>query len=244
MKKGILIIFITILLSIVSSQVFAVPTLQFYIEGSTYDPVTESWTIVNADSFKLWVLGDVGHYGTISDVKLAAAFSSSESGTITIKPTTATSGLLPAPGDPSAPGDSSILLPIFESGADTPPLMGDGNTLPNHGEYGTGISWNTYALGNFTLTDSLIGDFTNSVPSNFPSTGQINAYLIDIDGYSTVHFDAFDHIIGNNKAKYKFAPFSHDSSTTAIPVPEPSTLILIGQGLIGIGLYGWRRKKG
>lgn len=70
-----------------ANKVGAIPTLQLYIEGATYDPVTETWVITQPE-FTLWVIGDVGHFGTIYDVKLAAAVRSDEYGSITLTPTT------------------------------------------------------------------------------------------------------------------------------------------------------------
>ena len=58
----------------------AIPALQLYIEGATYDDNTETWVLSGEDDFKLWVIGDVGSYGTISDVKLAGAVATSELG--------------------------------------------------------------------------------------------------------------------------------------------------------------------
>jgi hypothetical protein len=239
----------------------AVPTLQIYIENSTYNPTTDTWEFTGND-VRLWVLGAVGSYGTISSVHLSAAYSATESGTISLVPTTASPGFLPAPGDPSVPAAAPLISnpssatstggPCGDNGTSgTIPCMGNGSPLPPHGEYGSGINWVSFDLGGFTLTDSPIGDYINDIPnpsdpSDFPTTGQINAYDVVLSGFSdgaNIHFDAFNHIfVGNHKIKYRFAPFSHDAlSGGGGSVPAPSTLLLMASAL---GVAGaWRRSR-
>lgn len=221
---------------VTAGNALAIPTLQLYIEGATYNLGTETW-VTTSPSFKLWVLGDVGHDGSISDVRLSYAYDSSESGFVTFTPTTASS--LTDPSIPSAPSS-------LASGSSGTPIMGDGNPLPPHSPYGSGVSWVSYQLGDFTLTDSPIGDYTSGEcpdgSCSYPDSGQINAYTVDVTGYSWVHFDAFDHIIvGKNNAQYRFAPFSHDAEGGGSPIPEPGTLSLLGLGLLGV--LGFRKRK-
>lgn len=244
-------------LALTVSPGLAIPTLQLYIEGSTYDLVDESWTFVG-DEFTLLVIGDVGSYGTIFDVKLTVAFPVRlDPDNVHITGTTATEVPDPTPtADPTLIANPSSALSSSEPCGDnstvlTLPCKGDGTPLAKHGEYGP-VQWIEFSLGDFTATDSPIGDFIFSFPTSFPSTGQVNAYFVQLNaGFgdpfpagTEVHFDAFDHIVQNNgKTTVVFAPFSHDALDRPdgrVPVPPP--LLLLGSGLIGWFVFGRRRR--
>lgn len=216
----------------------AVPALQLFIEGATYDSATDTWVLSTGGPFQLWVIADVAKTGGIEGVKLSAAVSTSEipGGSITLAPTTTT--LLT---DPSTPGDPSTTS-NFPSADGVVPVRGDGTPLPAHGIYGAGTSFFEWNLGDFTLTDSPVGDFVDAFPTTFPTTGQINVYTVAVTGFTRVHFDAYNHVFdATNHGDYKFAPFSHDAETR---VPEPGTLVLVTTGL-GLGgvIAGLRRSS-
>lgn len=207
----------------------------------------------------MWVLGSSG---PIYDVKLTVAFPAGlNPSNITIAETVATPGLPPSPGDTSPPalptleGTPSSAWgssgPCADNGTiGTIPCQGDGTTLPQHGEFGAGTQWIEFALGNFTLTDSPIGDFIDVFPTSFPTLGQINAYLVTVNSDMNVafptgtvlHFDAFDHIVQRNgRTRVVFAPFSHDAIDNP-SVPEPSSLALLVLG--GAALVALRARRG
>lgn len=224
-----------------SAPSHAIPELQLYIEGSSYDADSDTWVSSGGSgTIRLWVIGNVdgpGSHGSIFDVKLAAAFKTGEIGTITLAPVT-TSFL----ADPSTPGG-----PVFNNsvGANgTSPLMSDGGALPSHGIYGAGTSFKQWGLGDFTLLDSPVGDFIDSYPSTFyANKGQINAYDVTITGYTFVHFDAFNHYESRTHAIAVKAPFSHDAEENPPGTPEPGTLVLLGLGLAGGATLRLRRTK-
>jgi hypothetical protein len=204
----------------------AVPVLQLYIEGATYDSGDETW-VTTSNSFDLWVLG----LSPVGGVKIAFAFATGETGSITLTPTTAGDfDGVPGDDDPSVPIGGVQLRTEADASADGAiPMRGDGSLLPAHGVYGPGTSFLEFGLGHFTLTDSPIGDYQGA-PTSFPRRGQINVYEVTVTGFeSGLHIDAYGYkVSGGNEGTIKAvsAPFSHDAG-----VPEPSTLLLLGAGL-------------
>ena len=226
-----------------TTPVFSAPILQLYIEGGTYNAVTESWES-DGDSLTLWAIGDT-KLGTIEDVHLAISYDSIYAPTISLTPST-TDGY-GGVTDLSTPVGTGTYIQTVDDGSS--PLLGDGSSLATHGVYGDGTTWQEFDLGDFILSDSPIGDYITEFPDSFPSDGQVNVYDISITGDNlggmSLHFDLYDHVQAGNHISYKFAPFSHDADGTGGPppihMPEPSTMIMLGLGLAGVGVS--RRRK-
>lgn len=184
----------------------AIPVLQIYIDGATYDTQSETW-VVSTNDFDLWVVGDVDAHGNILDVKLTASFFGLGPGTLTLTP--GTTSRIADGSTPAAPA-------FFQTGTGGHPV------LPAHGIFNdvTMNHWDDYNLGNLTLHDSPIGDYSGSTsfPGTLPDTGQVNVYHAHTSGWTRVHFDAYGHTVSQSghESSWK-TPFSHDGQ---VPVTQ------------------------
>jgi hypothetical protein len=189
----------------------AQPSLQLYIENAAYDSSTSSWFITAPGELRLWVIGNTGAVGPIRQVKLIVFHPAEETGCILLIPIT--TSLVP---DPSIP-----LTPILAgSGAGSIPLSHGSSILPSNDVADTGNAWKAFALGDFTLTDSPVGDFIYSFPASFPSRGQINVYRVLADGYTSLSFGAAGTVTKSQShppVQTCFAPFSHTAGARLTP---------------------------
>ncbi|MFH1678445.1 MAG: choice-of-anchor N protein [Candidatus Omnitrophota bacterium] len=110
----------------IATPAFAVPNLQIYIDGGTYDTTSQTW-VTSSSNFELWV---IGAKRAMHEVKLAIAVPSSNGGTVTVN-----------------------LTEIVISTTPGTPIMGNGSSLPSHSIYST--YFGIYDVGNFDLSQTV-----------------------------------------------------------------------------------------
>ncbi len=228
------------MVSLVPTQAEAIPNLQLYIEGSTYDTTTETWShVVGADPLRIWIIGNTagpGSQGDLQDVNLVVSIDPTPvAAAPTISLTGSTTDGYGAFFDPSTPINPSFVT----SG------MGFHPILSPHSVFDASQYWEQFDLGDMTLADSPIGDFILEMPTpSLEAEGQINVYEVGISQLGlgdTLHFDAFGFYTNKSGVKETFAPYSHDAIGTV--VPEPGTYVLLGTTLCAtLGVRRSRRK--
>ena len=234
------------------STVHAVPILQLYIEGATWNEQTATWIYVVDDSSdggvcRLWAIGNTtsprGFPRTISDVKLSIAYSADDLG-LGITLTTSTTGGYGGftddrpPPSPIQNGvdeviettlgpfpDSEDLLPATEVTNGGAPVLSDGSALPSHGIfYGHDVVWQEFSLGDFDERIWPIADFIGPFPTpEEGKLGQINVYEVSVTDWSGGTLH-FDLYNSVEAANSAiFAPFSHDAE---VITPEPASFVV------------------
>jgi len=229
---------------------WAVPGLQLYMENSTYDSDSETWTTLD-NPLTLQVLGattpswvhyidQVTLYVSVSEEDYNTAGSISIQGLPSGAPTPdeiplfsellGAGGLAPVYGIPQ--------MPVAEPGDDP-------KDLPTHDVYPT-YYW---AVPLPNLMVEVAGEVVlNYNPGETGSDlGDIQNYQVAYSNFSGVHFDLAG-VAHNGHSKSEFAPFSHDAEAFGNGEPngyiaEPATLLLLGSGLVGLALKRKRRRK-
>jgi PEP-CTERM motif len=240
------------------SPAAALPTLQLDIAGGFYDPVTET-ILTDQDSFTLYAY--LSFDGTNGSGGPTGKSMSDLIGTTYYLWT----ALTPKVDTSATLGSFDLNGTTVNATADmtygTPPIEPDhGNPdqdLPKHGIYDT-----YYLQTAFTFTDDLAhradpyntADATGSTPSYSGGDYMLfEAFSVDrtlLSDLYELHFDLGSTVLVSNPKHGDdlqvdiFAPFSHDAGTgTGHQVPEPSTVMLLGAGLLALALIGWRRER-
>jgi len=249
-----------VLLTLLSGQVRAVPTLQLFSPDAHYDVQSSYWVSID-ESFELWVVGAQSPEWVheVSDVSLLVAVPAAywdPAAEIYIEPITS-SRAVDADANPvsslsfSFPLTAANLTSVDGDGnpiATTPDALGIFGNFPDHGIY-PAYFWQV-PLPNLMIdaVQEDVYDFGEdfdlaNLPSSAPDVGDVQYYQVGFSPFSPDFMFEID-LIGlahNGHAQWRFAPFSH--AVEAWPLPEPSTIILLGLSLAGMGLLKRRSRK-
>lgn len=214
MKRAMLILSAVAILAM-GQPVLAIPALQTFIPGGSYDAATQTW-VTTSGTFELWVIAANTDSKPLYDLTLVGALAGGQAPVVDALTV-----------DGSAVND-------FEYG--TPPSWGESaGDYPPHGVYPT----NYFELSVTPLLNTAPETVHNMEPGSYDDMAMGKIFKFQVaTSYDWLHFDSYA-FFRESDGKFTFAPNSHDAERRTPPppsVPEPGTMLLFGSALALVGV--------